>query len=81
MKNVHFCGFECTVEISRYAKGGTAIQLYDAEDRMPVATATICVPGLTFPSERHVVIKNYSENEGVLEALEEAGILKTPMNH
>ncbi|MDQ0896237.1 MULTISPECIES: hypothetical protein [unclassified Paenibacillus] len=76
MKNVQFLGFECTVEISRYVKGGAAIQLYDAQDGTPFATASICVPGLELPSESHVVIKNYAENEGILDALEEAGIVK-----
>ncbi|CAG7651243.1 hypothetical protein ACFQI7_27530 [Paenibacillus allorhizosphaerae] len=67
---------QCTVEITRNARGSVAIQLYDAEDGTPFTTATIFVPGLELPSEHHVVIKNYSENEGILEALEEAGVVK-----
>jgi hypothetical protein len=49
--------------------------LNDVEDGFPVATATINTKE-KLPSKRHIVIKNYSENEGILEALEEAGIVK-----
>lgn len=76
MKNVQFLGFECKVVISRNVKGGVEIKLFDAADNTPFATATICVPGVVLPSERHVVIKNYAENEGILDALEAAGIVK-----
>jgi hypothetical protein len=72
---VEFCGFTCSVEISMYPSGNTAVTLNDVEDGFPVATVTINTK-VELPSKRHIVIKNYSENEGILEALEEAGIVK-----
>jgi hypothetical protein len=72
---VEFCGFTCSVEISMYSNGNTCVTLNDVEDGSPVATATINTSA-ELPSKRHIVIKNYSENEGILEALEEAGIVK-----
>ena len=43
------------------------------QDRRNVAT--ISVPHLIL-DETEVVIKNYSENEGILEVLENAGVIK-----
>jgi hypothetical protein len=72
---VEFCGFTCSVEISMYPSGNISVTLNDVEDGCPVATATINT-NVELPSKRHIVIKNYSENEGILEALEEAGIVR-----
>lgn len=58
-----------------YDNGRTAITLIDQEDGMPYCTATINVPEIDLlPDE--VIIKNYSENEGILELLEKAGYIQ-----
>ncbi|AGA60101.1 hypothetical protein Theco_4104 (plasmid) [Thermobacillus composti KWC4] len=68
-------GEDCTVEIGTYqVGGGPAIQLY-CEDGSPMATATINVPSLELP-ENYVVVKDQDENEGMMEALVEAGIVR-----
>jgi len=67
--------YQVHVHKSEYKNGGTALQLTDAEDGMPFATATIWVEGL---SENEVAIKNYSENLGMLTFLVTNGIVEQP---
>jgi hypothetical protein len=67
--------YQVNVSKAEYKNGGTAIQLTDAEDGMPFATATIWVEGL---DENEVAIKNYSENTGMLTFLVTNGIVEPP---
>jgi hypothetical protein len=69
MKKYNFKGEEVSVELTKYANGRNAIVLKD-KDNMPYATATINVPNEDLP-DSFVVIKNYSENEGMLDFLTE----------
>lgn len=72
---VNFMGFECAVQKTYYGNNKrTALQLFDVTDGQPVATATVNIPEVEL-KENEVLIKNYSENEGMLEALERAGIV------
>ncbi|HTU17854.1 MAG TPA: DUF4313 domain-containing protein, partial [Gemmataceae bacterium] len=72
---VHFQGFECVIEQRAYGNGRTALVLVDAKDREEVAVATVNLPEAPLkPGE--VFIKDYSENEGMLAALEKAGIVQ-----
>lgn len=70
--------------LPRYGKyHGTerlAIQLIDAGDFSPVATATVNLPEVELADDE-VIIKDYSENEGMLEALMEAGLVSAPVRH
>jgi len=72
MENVNFAGFESTVEFATYSNGRTAIQLCDANDGQPIATATVNLPDEPM-AEDEADIKNYSENSGILDALIDAG--------
>ncbi len=77
---VKFGPYECDAYETRYpseAGGSKAIFLVDARDGEPVATATVNVEGVseTLP-ESEVIIKDYSENEGMLDALVEAGLVE-----
>jgi len=72
---VKFLGEELTPVIRRYANGQNAIQLVD-RDGMPFMTASVAHDVVIGDDE--VIIKNYSENEGIMEALIEAGIIKNP---
>ncbi len=75
---VRFGPYECVAYETRYPYGGAkAIFLIDARDGEPVATATVNVEGVseTLP-ESEVLIKDYSENEGMLDALVEAGLVE-----
>lgn len=67
--------YELTLQKTTYKNGGTALQLMDAEDGFPYAMATVWIEGL---AEDEVAIKNYSENEGILETLIDAGIVEKP---
>lgn len=62
----------CDLEFGRYPNGQLAMQLV-AEDGEPWATATVAVGA--FVPEGHVAIKDYSENVGMVESLQEAGIV------
>ena len=70
---VDFAGFKCRVVKAQYGNGATALQLVDAEDSSPIARATVNIPEVEL-GENEVIIKDYSENEGMLDALVEAGI-------
>jgi hypothetical protein len=71
---VFFGGCFCTLEYSRYANGRTAIRLWC--DDGPMATATVNVPDYNGLREDEVIIKDYSENEGILDALVSVGIVE-----
>ena len=72
---VNFAGFDCMVQKTYYGDNKrTALQLYDLTDGFPVATATVNIPEVELKDDE-VLIKDYSENEGMLDALERAGIV------
>jgi hypothetical protein len=56
------------VELGKYANGRTRINLIDDLDNEPYATATTNLPEVLL-LDNEVFIKDYSENEGVLEFL------------
>ena len=66
--------WDCEVVFAEYSNGRPAILLKDAEDGSPIATATINLPEVPL-RENQVIIKDYSENEGVLQALVDAGVV------
>lgn len=70
---VKFFGEDCTVQVSEYSNGRTALQLLCSVG--PMATATVNLPNEKLGKDC-VFIKNYSENEGMLEALVKAGVVR-----
>lgn len=87
MSKVKFKQWDCIVEYATYQNNATAILLKDAEDHSPIATATSFLSkeaiGSIYKSsdqlaEDEVYIKTWSENEGMAEALIEAGIIEEP---
>ncbi len=71
---VHFAGFTCTTQWSRYASNDrVALTLID-EDGMPVATAT-CNLGTSQLGDNEIIIKDWSENEGMVDALINADVV------
>lgn len=64
-----------TVREGRYGNGSTALQVFSAVGEL------LCTPTVNLgaygmhPQSGNVFIKTYSENEGVLEALQVAGIV------
>lgn len=86
MTNVAFLGIDCEVEKLTYPKNKQpALQLYAAdtsnnhdnglEPGEPVMTATSCLIDYPF-QEGETAIKNYSENEGILDVLVNAKIIE-----
>jgi hypothetical protein len=74
-KTVKFMGEELTPIIGQYVNGQTAIRLVD-QDGHPFMTASVAHD--VNIDDDCVIIKNYSENEGILEALIEAEIIEKP---
>lgn len=76
MKKVQFKQWLCDVNKLNYGENDAiALTLTNPEDG-PIATATVCIPDLPLPTKDHTWIKTWSENEGMLEALVEAGIVE-----
>jgi len=61
----------------KYWNGQTSIVLIDDEDGCQVMVATVNIPDAQLEKDE-VIIKNYSENEGVLDFLIENGITSKP---
>lgn len=69
-------GTECDVYVSRYMHGGRlAIALVERATGEPWATATVNVPDDPL-GPKEVAVKDYSENEGMLDALVAAGLVR-----
>jgi hypothetical protein len=75
---VKFRKHVCTVEFSEYNNGRTAISLYEKDTGEPYCVATVNLPEVML-KEDEVIIKNYSENEGLLDVLIKAGIVSKPI--
>lgn len=67
--------YDVIIVKERYFNNQTALQLYDFNNHDLVLVITICVPEL-FLEEDEMVIKNYSENEGIMDFLLEYNIVK-----
>lgn len=59
----------------QYSNGRVAIQLLDVEDESPLSVPTVNIPEYDL-APGHVLLKGWSENEGMPAALERAGIVK-----
>ena len=75
METVKFKKWICNVEVSKYRSNDRiAIELVEASTGEPVAKATVNIPEVDLePNE--VIIKDYSENDGMYYALVTAGII------
>jgi hypothetical protein len=74
MKTVKLNGETLFVRRETYSNGRPALQLL-CKDGEPYAMATVNLPDKA-QEEGHVFLKGWSENEGIPEALEAAGIVK-----
>lgn len=73
--NVEFLGYQCKVLKEWYKDNNRpALRLVDVVTGEPIAVATINVPELKLGPDE-VVIKDYSENRGLLTVLVKAGIV------
>lgn len=75
-----FAQIELDVRFDRYRNGGIAIILEHTDEDMgfteQYAIATVYVVELEQFSDEYVAIKNYAENEGVLNALIDGGVVE-----
>jgi hypothetical protein len=77
---VRFQSFNCIVEVLEYPNGRKALELIDAKTGELVLVATTNLPNVPMASDE-VAIKNYSENEGVLDVLIKAQIISQPQRY
>jgi hypothetical protein len=71
-----FKKMDVNVSIGHYASGRKAIKLFDVEDGLPCVVATADLPDLAIKHQDEVLIKDYSENEGMKLFLEKHNIVK-----
>jgi hypothetical protein len=73
MTTVQFKEWTCSIVKRQYDNGRVALQLVD--DEGPVATATVNLPDAEL-GKNEVCVKDWSENQGMLEVLTAAGVVK-----
>ncbi len=71
---VKFKRWTCRIVEYGYNNGRIALELEDIKTGETVLCATVNIPEVEIP-EKHVIIKNYSENEGIEEILIAAGVI------
>ena len=72
---IFFGGYACEMQLNRYTNGNKCISLVDTRDGGPVATATVNIEGVELPANE-VMIKDYSENKGMLRALRDSKVVE-----
>jgi len=75
MKTIQFKKWVCVLKFGQYHNGRTGIELVSEKDGSPVAVATVNIPDVYLDKDE-VIIKNYSENEGMLDTLVNAKIVE-----
>ncbi len=69
--------YEVYLSFGAYRNGRTAIELLDANDGFPVMVATVNLDNAPLTGDE-IIIKDYSENEGVLDFLVQNKITSRP---
>lgn len=64
----------------RYGVGGGTAISFTTQDGEPLATATVSMPELMLERDE-VAIKDYSENQGMMKSLMDAGIIGEPLSY
>jgi len=76
---VEFKGWQCQVERATYRKTDRiALFLSNVDSGEPVAVATVNMREIDLATDE-VLIKDYTENEGMLALLVEAGVVSAPL--
>lgn len=65
-----------TLKAGNYGNGGTALVLFNGDEREAVASTNLEQYGVATPPTNQVWLKGWSENEGLPEALEKAGAVR-----
>jgi hypothetical protein len=74
MLKMEWHGWDCILQKGRYIDNSIAILLFDAHDGEPVSKATVAIDGANL-KENQIIVKDYSENEGMLDALISIGLV------
>lgn len=78
---VKFKHWDCELDLAKYRNNDrTCITLIDVEDGEVILFATTNVPEIPLEDDE-VIIKDYSENEGVLDALILAKVISSPIRY
>ncbi len=76
MKKFNYYGEQVTIYVTKYSNNQrVCLRLNDAEEGFPFATATVNIPEFNLPKD-FVLIKSWSENEGMYSFLLENKIVK-----
>jgi hypothetical protein len=75
---VKFMQWTCHVNKAEYENGRTALELINAKNGEDVLVATVNIPEEKIAPDE-VIIKDYSENEGILQVLVNAKIISEPI--
>ena len=70
---MYFAGTECEIIKGNYQNGRTCLRLFSPNEG-PMAVATVNMPGINLEDDE-VIIKDYAENEGMLDLLLQEGIV------
>ena len=74
-----YCDDDVYIQVARYHDKTIALRFL-TEIGEPVSVATVCLSHIEEkPAEGNVFIKDWSENEGILKALQEAEIISEPV--
>lgn len=83
IEKISFKSWKCFLNLGYYGAGGRlAIKLLSDEENAdkgvyygePIAVATVNIPEIEL-NENEIIIKNHSENEGMLETLKQFGLI------
>lgn len=74
-KVINFQEYVCKAEIRPYCSGRIYMVLNDIEDGIQVARVTLDIASVPVIDDM-IIVKSYRENEGMYEALLNAGIIK-----
>jgi hypothetical protein len=77
---IKFKNWNCEPQFLQYSNKRTAIRLIDSRDGDPIAVATVNLPDEEL-NDNEVIIKDYSENKGMLQSLQSAGIVSEPLRY
>lgn len=80
MADIKFKRWNCRLEKGVYNNGRIALELVNVKNDEPILVATINIPEIHIENDE-VVIKNYSENDGVLDVLVKAKIISLPIRY
>jgi len=75
---IRFRGQNCPIQLTKYAHGNPALLILDEESGQRIAVASVNLPRGQV-GEGEIAIKDWSENEGMLAALIEAGVVSQPL--